>query len=165
MEEKLKKSIDRAIVLLKTPPDYEKYISIKLSLLSENCWSCYWGKTWGETKRAIGQLDTINHKDDVLIKKDGNIFVLEQQESGPEILVYLKSAIDFTKSVIDFITTIIKGLSKEPKKQPSRIKISKRQIIQGVVNEESLIEIDLPLSKDIEKQLQEKLKNLFNKKP
>jgi len=69
------------------------------------------------------------------------------------------------KSVIGLIATIIKSLSNEHGKQPPRIKISKRMIIKGKIEEETLIEIDIPISKDIEKQLEEKIKQAINKTP
>jgi hypothetical protein len=166
MEDKLKKSIDRAIVLLNTPKEYENYTSIKLSPPSGCCCSHYWPETWQKVNQTIAPCGPVEHEGDALIKKNGNAFVLESHESGPEIIVYLTlvsaSAI-LAKSVIDLITTIIKALSSEHRKQPPRIKISKRQIIKGNIEEETLIEIDIPISKGIEKQLEEKIMKAINK--
>ena len=131
MEDKLLKSIDRAIALLKTPKEYEKYISIKLSPPSGCCCSHCWPETWQIINQTIAPCGPIKHEGDALIKKDGNTFILEQHESGPEIVIYLALATasaTLIKSVIDLITAIIKGLSGEHRKQPPRIKISKRQI-------------------------------------
>ncbi len=168
MEDKLKKSIDRAIALLKTTSDYEKYISIKLSPSSGCCCSDCWPETWQIVNQTIAPCGPIEHEGDALIKRDGNIFVLEQHESGPEILVYLALATasaTLAKSVIDLITIIIKGLSNEHRKQPAQIKIIKRCIIKGKAEEENLIEIDIPISKNTEKQLEEKIKQAINKNP
>jgi hypothetical protein len=168
MEAKLQKSIDRASALLKTPPDYEKYISIKLYPPSGCCCSDCWPETWQTVNQSIYPCGPITHEGDALIEKDGNIFVLEQHESGPEILVYLALATasaTLAKSVIDLITTIIKGLSTEHRKQPPRIKIVKRRLIKGNIEEEKLIEIDIPVSNKIEKQLEEKIKQALNKNP
>ena len=169
MEEKMQKSIDRAIALLKTPKEYEKYISIKLSPLNIGCCcSDCLRETWQITNQFIAPCGPIEHEGDVLIEKDGNKFVLEQHESGPEIIVYfalVTASLTLAKSVIDLISTIIKGLSNEPRKQPSRIKISKRQIIKREIEEENLIEIDMPISKNIEKQLEEKIKQALNTNP
>jgi hypothetical protein len=166
MEDKLKKSIDRAIVLLNTPKEYENYTSIKLSPPSGCCCSHCWPETWQKVNQTIAPCGPVEHEGDALIKKNGNAFVLESHESGPEIIVYLTlvsaSAI-LAKSVIDLITTIIKALSSEHRKQPPRIKISKRQIIKGNIEEETLIEIDIPISKGIEKQLEEKIMKAINK--
>ncbi len=168
MEEKLQKSIERASALLKTPPDYEKYISIKLSPPSGCCCSDCWPETWRIVNQDISPCGPIKHEGDALIKKDGNIFVLEQHESGPEILVFLALATasaTLVKSIIDLITTIIEGLSTEHRKQPPHIKIVKRRLIKGKFEEENLIEIDIPVSKNIEKQLEEKIKQSLNKNP
>jgi hypothetical protein len=167
MEEKLQRSMDRAIALLKTPKIYENYISIKLSPLDVGC--CCSGclsETWRMINRFIEPCGPVKHEGDALIEKDGNKFVLEQHESGPEIIVYFALATasaTLAKSVIDLITTIIKGLSSEHRKQTPRIKISKRQIIKGKIEEENLIEIDIPIPKDITKQLEEKIKQAISK--
>ena len=169
MEEKLQKSMDRAIALLKTPKEYENYISIKLSPLDIGC--CCSGclpETWRIVNQFIAPCGPVEHEGDALIKKGKNKFVFESHESGLEIIVLIdliKKSADCLKSIIELITVSIKALSQEKCKQPARIKISKRQIIRGIVDEENLIEIDLPLSKGIEKQLQNELKNLLDKKP
>lgn len=168
MEEKLRKSIDRAIFLLKTPTGYERYISIKLSPPSGCCCCHCWPETWHKINNAIAPCGPVGHEGDALIEKNGNKFVLESHESGPEIIVYFALATvsaTLAKSVVDLITTIIKGLSSEHRKQPPRIKISKRQIIKGKIEEETLIEIDIPISKGLEKQLEEKINQSINKTP
>lgn len=168
MEDKLLRSMDRAITLLKTPKEYEKYISIKLSPPSGCCCSDCWPETWHKINQTIAPCGPVGHEGDALIEKNGNKFVLESHESGPEIIVYLAlgtAAIVLLKSVIELVTTIIKALSTESRKQPSRIKITKRQIIKGKIEEENLMEIDIPISKDIEKQVEEKIKNLINENP
>ena len=163
----MQKSIDRATVLLKTPKEYEKYISIKLSPLNIGC--CCSGclyETWRIINEFIAPCGPVQHEGDALIEKDGNKFVLEQHESGPEIIVFLALAtasLTLAKSIIDLISVTIKGLSNEHKKHPSRIKISKRQLINGKVHEENLIEIDIPISKDTQKQLEEKIKQSIRK--
>jgi len=168
MEEKLRNNIDRAISLLQTPKEYEKYISIKLSSPSGCCCSHCWPQTWQKINETIAPCGPVAHEGDALIENNGNKFVLESHESGPEIIVYLALATasaTLVKSVIDLATTIIKGLSNESRKQPPRIKISKRQIIKGKVEEENLFEIEFPLSKGIEKQLEEKIKQAITKIP
>ena len=162
MEDKLEKSIDRASALLKTPKEYEKYISIKLSPPSGCCCSHCWPKTWETVNEFIEPFGPVGHEGDALIENDNDKFVLESHESGPEIIVYLAvTTVSATllKSIIDLITTIVKGLSNENRKQPPRIKISKRQIVKGKIEEENLIEIDIPISKDTQKQIEEKIKN------
>ncbi len=166
MNSKLQNSINRAIALLNTPKEYENYISIKLSPIPSGC-CCFhcWPDTWNKINKSIQPCGPIEDEGDVLIGKNKNIFVLECHESGPEIIAYLALATSATvllKSIVDLVITIIKALSNEGRKQPLRIKLSKRQIIKGKNEEDNLIEIDMPISKDIEKQLEEILKNLGN---
>ena len=168
MEDKFHESIDRAIALLKSPKEYENYISIKLSPPSGCCCSHCWPETWHKINQTIAPCGPVGHEGDALIENNGDKFVLESHESGPEIIAYLAlvtASVTLVKSIIDLIATIIKGLSNEHRKQPPRIKISKRQIIKGKIEEECLIEIDIPISKDIEKQLEEKIKQAINKNP
>jgi hypothetical protein len=169
MDISLQKSIDRAVSLLKTPKEYEKYISIKFSPPSGCCCSHCWPETWQEINHAIAPYGPVGHEGDALIGKNENKFVLESHESGPEIIVYLaviKASATLAKSVIDLATTIIKSLpDKKNRKQPPRIKILKRQIIKGKIEEENLIELDIPISEDIEKQLEKKIKQVLKKNP
>jgi len=162
----MQKSIDRAIALLGTPKEYEKYISIKLSPPSGCCCSHCWPFTWQKINETIAPSGPVEHEGDSLIEKDESEFVLESHESGPEIIIYLALATasaTLAKSVIDLITTIVKGLTNESRKRPPRIKISKRQILKGKIEEETLVEIDIPISKGIESQLKEKIKRAINK--
>ena len=108
----------------------------------------------------------VEHEGDALIEKNGNVFVIESHESGPEILVSLAlvtASVTLAKSVIDLISTIIKELSNEHRKQVPRIKILKRQIIKGKIEEENLIELDIPISQDMQKQLEEKIEQVLKK--
>ncbi|MCK5594923.1 hypothetical protein KAI19_01945 [bacterium] len=169
MDNKLQKSINRAISLLNTSSKYEDYISLKLSPLSPGCCCSHcWPETWQTINQFIAPFVPVQHEDDALIEKDGNKFVLESHESGLEIIFLIdliKTSADCLKSIIELIIVSVNAISQEKRKQPARIKISKKQIIKGIIDEENLVEIDLPLSKDIEKKLQNKLKNLLDEKP
>lgn len=163
----MQRSIDRAIALLKTPKVYENYISIKLSPLNSGCCCSHClSETWHITNQFIAPSGPVEHEGDALIENGENRFVLEQHESGPEIIVYFAIAtasITLAKSIIDLISIIIKGLSNETKKQPGRIKISKRQLIKGKIEEEKLIELDIPISKGTEKLIEEKINTALKK--
>jgi len=166
MEDKLEKSIDRAISLLKTPKEYEKYISIKLSPPSGCCCSDCLPETWQAVNEFITPCGPVGHEGDALIEKDGNRFVLESHEGGPEIIFLfelIKKSADCLKSIIELITVFVKACSQEKRKQLTRIKISKRQIIKGKIEEENMIEIDIPISKDTQKQFEGIIKRTINK--
>ncbi|MFA5149586.1 MAG: hypothetical protein WC090_00620 [Candidatus Omnitrophota bacterium] len=169
MEKKLQESIDRAIVLLGTSKEYSDYISIKLSILPSGCCcsSCL-PETWRIINQFIAPCGPVGHEGDALIESGINKFVLESHESGLEIIALIdliKKSSDCLKSIIQLIVVAIKAFSKEKRRQSVRIKILRRQVIKGVVEEENLIEIDFPISKDTERQLQSKLKNLIKKIP
>lgn len=169
MEKKLQESIDRATALLKTPEEYEIYISLKLSPFPSGC--CCSGclpETWRIVNQFIAPCGPVEHEGDALIEVNEDKFVLESHESGLEIIVLIdliKKSADCLKSIIQLIVISIKAFSQEKRRKSARIKISRRQVIKGIVEEENSIEIDLPISEDMEKQLQDKLRNLIKKVP
>ena len=87
---------------------------------------------------------------DILLGEKENKYVLECHESGPEIVLYLTAgtaSLILIKAIIDLIIVIIKSRQKEQKR--SSFKIIKRFEKKGEINEENIIEIDIPLSNDI----------------
>lgn len=56
---------------------------------------------------------------------------------------------------------MIKTLQTKSKKASGRIKISKRRLIKGQVETEDLLEIELPLSDDVVKTMNEKIEMIF----
>lgn len=168
MDYKFENSIKRAIALLNTPSDYQNYLILKLTLEPFSCHALHhWPNTWRQINEYIKPCGPLADEGDALIEEDGNKFVIESHESGPEIIVYLALAtasVSLAKSIIDLVTTIIKGYSREIQKQSFRIKISKRQVIKGQFKE-NVIEVDIPLSKGTEKMLEEKIKKMLTQNP
>ena len=169
MNNNLQSSIDRAIILLNTPNEYDNYISIKLSPIPSGC-CCFhcWPDTWRQINKFIQPYGPLEDEGDILIETKKSKVVLECHESGPEIIAYLglgTASLVLLKSLIELIGTIVKALSHESRKQPSRLKISRRRIVKGNIEEDSFIEIDIPISKDIEKQIEETIKKLIDKNP
>jgi hypothetical protein len=92
---------------------------------------------------------------DLLVVLDGRRFVLECHESGPEILLYLglaTAALKLAKPIVDLLTTFVKGLQEE-RKGP-RLKLTRRRVVRGTVEEELLVEIDLPVSRETTKMIE-----------
>jgi len=163
----LKKSIDRAIDLIGTPNDYEKYISIKIKPAQGGC-CCFhcWPETWTTINRHIYPYGPLKDEGDVLIGKNNERFVLECHESGPEIIVYLSlgtASILLVKSVIDLITTLLKALQNEHHRHSANFKITKRYQIKDRVEEEEIMELEFPLDKDIIKKLNGKIRSALKK--
>ena len=161
----MERSINRAIKLLGTPQEYDMYLSIKLSPPSGCCCSDCWSETWRAVYSFISPFGPVRHEGDALIGDGDDKYVLESHESGPEIIAYIALATASTalaKSIIDLITTFVKSLSKEHRKQPPRIKISKRQLIKGNVEEETIMEVDIPVSKETQNQIEKRIKKFMN---
>ncbi|VVB96325.1 Uncharacterised protein [uncultured archaeon] len=164
----LKRSIDRAIDLMNTSADYEDYISIKIKPAEGGC-CCFhcWPETWITVNKYIYPCGPIKDEGDVLIDKNNVKFVLECHESGPEIIVYLglgTASIVLAKSVIDLITTLLKTRQNEVRNRSGKFKIIRRSQIKGQVEEEEIMELDLPLSEDIIKKLNDNIQNAIEKK-
>jgi len=165
MNTNLKKSLDRAIDLLDTPTDYENYISIKIKPVHGGC-CCFhcWPETWAVINEYIYPCGPLEDEGDVLIDRNNEKFILECHESGPEIIVFLglgTASLVLVKSVIDLITTLIKNLQNEHRKKPAKLKIIRRYLIKGEDEEEEIMEIDLPLSDDITKKLNDNIRKIL----
>ena len=163
----LESSLNRAIHLLKTPENYENYISIKIKPVSGGC-CCFhcWPKTWSRINTYIAPNGPLRDEGDVLIERNNEKFVLECHESGPEIILYLGvgiASLNLVKSVVDLITTMLKTLQTEQKVASGKIKISKRCLIKGQVETEDLLEIELPLSEDVVKTMNEKIEIILKR--
>jgi hypothetical protein len=163
MNNNLKRSIDRAIGLMNTPADYENYISIKIKpAVGECCCLNHWQRTWTIVNDYIYPYGPVKNEGAVLIEKNKVRFVLECHESGPEVILYLgigTASIVLVKSVIDLITTLLKTRQNEYHNRSGRFKIIKHFQTKGLVEEEEIVEIDLPLSEDIIKKLNDTIRN------
>jgi len=163
----LESNLNRAIHLLKTPENYEDYISIKIKPVHGGC-CCFhcWSKTWSRINMYIAPCGPLRDEGAVLIEKNYEKFVLECHESGPEIIVYLGvgvATLTLVKSIVDLITTMLKTLQTEPTKASGKLKITKRCLIKGHVETEDLLEIELPLSDEVIKIMNEKIEMILKR--
>lgn len=159
-------SINRAAALLGTDPTPADYVILKIQPAEGGC-CCFhcWPETWRAINRHIAPSGPIEDESDTLVTDHDTSYVLECHESGPEIVVYLTLAtasIMLVKSIVDLITAFLKTIGKD-RKHPARLKISKRLINKGKPIDETLVEIDLPLSEDITKKLQSRVKKSLMK--
>ena len=168
MNTNLKRSIDRAIDLMSTPADYEDYISIKIKPTEGGCCCLnHWSKTWDNFNEYIYPSGPVKNEGAVIIDKNKTRFVLECHESGPEIIVYLgfgTASIVLVKSVIDLIIAILKARQNGYHNNSGKFKIIRRRLIKGEVDEEEIMELDLPLSEDNIKKLNEIVKENISQK-
>jgi hypothetical protein len=167
METKLKSSIDRAISLLGSEQDYGKYVCLKIAPETGGC-CCFhcWPNTWQEVNQAIRPFGPIKDEGDVLIDTEDGRFVLECHESGPEIVVYLGAAtagVLLIKSIVELITTILKSNSEEQRRRLGKLVITKRTFIGFRLQEERIIEIDLPPNSHQTEIITAELRNIFGK--
>jgi hypothetical protein len=157
-----KSSIDRAILLMNTPADYKGYISIKIRPFHGGC-CCFhcWPQTWDTINRYIYPCGPIKDEGDVLIVKNDEKFVLECHESEPEIIIYLglvTASISIVKSIIDLIVTLLKARQDDHYKPTTKLKITKSYQIGSQVREVEIMELNLPLSSDVIKQLNKNIR-------
>lgn len=165
MNSNFKNSLERAINLLGTPNDYENYLSIKIQPIQGGC-CCFhcWPNTWSTVNKYISPIGPLKDEGDVLIGDKNDKFVLECHESGPEIIVYIglvAASIGLVKSIIEIINTLLNARSNEPKGQPLKLKLTKRHFIYNKSLEENIMDIELPLSRDSKKLLNDKILEVF----
>jgi hypothetical protein len=168
MDNDFQKSINRAMKLMGTPSDYENYVVIKIKPVRGGC-CCFhcWPKTWSVVNKYIAPFGPLEDEGDVLINKDQEKYVLECHESGPEIILYgIISGIIaglVVESVVGLVTTFLESLQNEDRKRPGALRILRRRQIKGQTEEEEIMEIDLPLSKDVIKKLNDNIRKVIEK--
>lgn len=154
-------SIERASALMGTPSNPDGYIILKITPDGGGCCctDC-WPEAWRAVNRHIAPAGPIGHEGDVLLGDGDSRFVLESHESGPEFVVYLgfaTASILAVKAVVELITTILKNVIQD-RKRPSRIKLVKRFATKGEFEEEVALELDLPLSEEVSKKLESRVR-------
>jgi hypothetical protein len=159
-------NIERAQKLIRSPSKIEDYVSIKIKPIDDGFCCCFhcWPETWVEINNQISPFGPIVDEGDVFIGRNNEKFVLECHKNGPEIVAYsgaTAAIMSLTKSVIDIILLIIKSRQKERK--GARSLISKRIIKKGKVIEETIIEVDFPLSKENIILLKKRIKEILTK--
>lgn len=147
MNKKLENSLDRAILLLKTPKNYDDYISIKIQPINGGC-CCFhcWPETWDKVNEHISPYGPLEDEGVVLLTQGDAKYVLECHESGPEIIVLAAASLALIKPIIELITVLLKGAQKESRKCVTKMKITKRYFTKGQVKEEEIMEISSPLT-------------------
>ena len=153
-------SIQRAVALLNNSGQEEDFVIIKLQSEPRSC-CCFhcWPKTWSEINQYLLPQGPIEDEGDVLIINNSEEFILECHENGPEIIIkWATASIGLVKSIVELIKTFINGLQKEHHKAPSRVKLSCRRLCKGKVEEEVLVELEFPLSRDITEMLNSQVK-------
>lgn len=158
-------SIKRAIAMMGTPPNVDDYIILKIMPDGGGCCCTHcWPETWSAVNRYIAPAGPIGHEGNVLLGQGDAKFVLEGHESGPEIIVYLGVATGSllaVKAVLELITAILKNISHDRKHQ-SRIKIVKRLSVKGEFKQEIVLEVDLPMSDKMAKELESQIGKSLN---
>ena len=155
-------SICRASVLLKQPAVEQDFVILKLLPDPRHC-CCFhcWPETWAQINEYIAPDGPIPDEGDTVIHAQGGQYVLECHESGPEVVIYLLAAtasLQLVKSVVDLLTTLLKARQHEHRNASSRIKLTRRRVLDGQVEDEILAEIDFPLADDVTKMLNAKIR-------
>ena len=126
---KLNKSIERALVLLPKGAKPEELVSIKLEPEPKTC-CCFhcWPETWQRINESISPQGPIKDEGDLLVEIGSEKFVLECHETGPELIAFINSSLQLADYIIGLIKIILSYVRKE-RKQPTTIKILKRNIV------------------------------------
>ena len=151
-------SIDRAIKLMGTPPDYDKYTSIKIESLKATscfCFHCL-PNTWQSINAYIHPYGPIEDEGDVLLKENDKSFVLECHESGPEIIIYGVASSLIGAAIAKLVTMFLTSL-RDDHKSLGALKVTLRRQVKNEVDEEIIVKVDMPLSGEVVKQLNNRI--------
>ena len=150
---------------MNVPPDYEKYVAIKITSTGDNC-CCFhcWPETWSAVNKYIYPYGPLQDEGDTVIKKDNEKFVLECHESGPEIVVCLAASINLLSAVVNLIVTLLKARQNESKTGSAILRITRHYQVKNKQVEENIIELALPISSNAVKELEKRILAIFTKK-
>ena len=162
-----RESIKRACALLGRDGGAGSFIILKLLPEPRGC-CCFhcWPETWAEVNRHIAPYGPVPDEGDALVKSGSEGYVLECHESGPEVVIYLgvtTASLVLVKSVVDLFTTFLKGRQKEVSARPTRIRLTRRRVVKGTVEDDVLVEVEFPLSEDVASVLNESVRRALEK--
>jgi hypothetical protein len=164
----LERDLMMAIHLLETPKDFENYIVLKIAPVGGGC-CCFhhWPETWNSINKFISPCGPIRNEGAALIKKNSDKFVLECHESGPEIIIYLglgTASILLVKSVVDLVLTMLKSRQKSNSHGNVKFKITSYRYIDASNIDESVMEVNVPLSEESINLINDNIENILLQK-
>ena len=110
------------------------------------CCSSCWPLVWQQVNELIFPQGPVEHEGRVLVKIDNEKCVLEQHESGPEVILLVTASLNLIVAVINLVVAACSSLRKE-RKCPTKIRIVKRRFFRNRVDEDLLVEVNLNDSK------------------
>jgi hypothetical protein len=150
-------SVERGKALLGEPDPDNEIIILKLQPEPRSC-CCFhcWPRTWAEVTRSLASHGTMKgRRGPPRHRRRTQICLGMPRERSPRFLLYLglaTAALNLAKPIVDLLTTFVKGL-REERKGP-RLKLTRRRVVRGTVEEELLVEIDLPVSRETTKMIE-----------
>lgn len=141
------KSLKNAKKLLDSP-SLQDIVSLRMEPEPETmcCCSKCWPLVWQKVNDLIQPQGPVEHEGRAIVTFGNERCVLEQHESGPEIMLLVTASINLLSAVINLIVAVCSSLRKE-RKCPAKIKIVKRRFLRKRVGEDLIIEINLDDSK------------------
>lgn len=150
-------SIQRANALLGEADREAAIVVLKIQPVPHSC-CCFhcWPHTWQLINDFVAPQGPIKDEGDLLLESEGGPLVLECHESGPEVVLYLAATtavVTLVKSVVDLVTAIVASRSRES--HGGRLKLTSSRTVNGVTGREEAIELELPLSPDTVKLIEQ----------
>ena len=129
----------------------------KLRPLEDGCCCSHcWKLTWKEINKNIKLNHYLEHEGSASLQEN-NLVIIEDHESGPEIIDLGRSVIDLMVSIIGIIIIIVSARKNE--KSTSGFKVSKIKYKNGEKVEETIFELSGKMdSKEMQKIIEKKLK-------
>lgn len=106
------------------------------------CCSDCWPLVWNRVNALIYPQGPVEHEGQVLVEIGHEKYILEQHESGPEVLLLITASINLIAAVMNLIVAVSHSLEEE-RRSAASIKIIKRRLLRKRVTEELLVELSL----------------------
>jgi len=160
----VEQSISRAQKLLHARGNIENYISLKIVPVNGGC-CCFhcWPDTWDAINKDISRYGYLEDEGDVALGDGNEKFVLECHESGPEIIIQIAIA---SASLVTNITNLILNIIKNRQKERSGVqfKLTSRRYKNSKIINETILEIEYPISSKSVNILSQKIKDILSTK-
>jgi hypothetical protein len=106
------------------------------------CCSDCWPAVWDEVNALIHPQGPVEHEGLALVRIGNEKIIVEQHESGPEVVLLITASVNLIAALINLIVVIFHSL-REERKPGASIKIIKRRLVRKQISEELLLELHL----------------------
>jgi hypothetical protein len=153
MRSNLANSIQRAQRILQSDHPSEDFIVFKILCDPDRCCctGC-WPEAWSAINSTISPAGPVEHEGDALVNADDGCFVIEDHESGPEIIALIGvvgGSITIIRTIIDIIGYFSRKRQRSQDSVPVKLHLALLQYHDAGGITEQLLTIEIPASESL----------------